>query len=71
LRPAVTLFHNLTQILRLCLPGKFDPASASAGVLDLLARAADLPDFPALNAYVAETQRQVRECFTRILGRAP
>ena len=71
LRPAVTLFHNLTQILRLCLPGKFDPASASAGVLGLLARAADLPDFPALNAYVAETQRQVRECFTRILGRAP
>jgi glutamate-ammonia-ligase adenylyltransferase len=71
LRPAVTLFHNLTQILRLCLPGKFDPASASAGVLGLLARAADLPDFPALNAYVAETHRQVRECFTRILGRAP
>ncbi|MFZ3349675.1 MAG: bifunctional [glutamine synthetase] adenylyltransferase/[glutamine synthetase]-adenylyl-L-tyrosine phosphorylase [Xanthobacteraceae bacterium] len=71
LRPAVILFHNLTQILRLCLPGKFDPASASAGVLGLLARAADLPDFPALNAYVAETQRQVRECFTRILGRAP
>jgi [glutamine synthetase] adenylyltransferase / [glutamine synthetase]-adenylyl-L-tyrosine phosphorylase len=71
LRPAVTLFHNLTQTLRLCLPGKFDPASASAEVLSLLARAADLPDFPALQAYVVETQRQVRECFTRILGRAP
>jgi glutamate-ammonia-ligase adenylyltransferase len=71
LRPAVTLFHNLTQILRLCLPGKFDPASASAGVLSLLARAADLPDFPALQAHVAETQRQVRECFVRIVGRAP
>jgi [glutamine synthetase] adenylyltransferase / [glutamine synthetase]-adenylyl-L-tyrosine phosphorylase len=71
LRPAVALFHDLTQILRLCLPGKFDPASASAGVLSLLARAADLPDFPALQAYVAETQRQVRECFVRIVGRAP
>jgi [glutamine synthetase] adenylyltransferase / [glutamine synthetase]-adenylyl-L-tyrosine phosphorylase len=71
LRPAVRLFHDLTQILRLCLPGKFDPASASAGVLTLLARAADLPDFAALHAHVLETERQVRECFVRILGRAP
>jgi len=68
LRPAVRLFHDLTQILRLCLQGSFNPKTASAGVLGLLARAADLPDFPALNAYVVETQRQVRECFTRILG---
>jgi glutamate-ammonia-ligase adenylyltransferase len=71
LRPAVRLFHDLTQILRLCLPGAFDPKSASAGVLGLLARAADLPDFPALQAHVVETQRQVRECFVRILGKAP
>ena len=67
LRPAVRLFHDLTQILRLCLPGAFDPKAASAGVLGLLARAADLPDFAALNAYVVETQRQVRESFMRIL----
>jgi len=71
LRPAVLLFHELTQILRLCLPGAFDPQTASAGVLSLLARAADLPDFPALQAHVVETQRQVRECFVRILGKAP
>ncbi|MGA8610426.1 MAG: bifunctional [glutamine synthetase] adenylyltransferase/[glutamine synthetase]-adenylyl-L-tyrosine phosphorylase [Xanthobacteraceae bacterium] len=71
LRPAVALFHDLTQILRLCLPGKFDPSAASMGVLTLLARAADLPDFAALQAHVAETQRQVRECFVRILGKAP
>ncbi len=71
LRPAVRLFHDLTQILRLCLPGPFDPKTASTGVLGLLARAADLPDFAALQAHVEETQRQVRECFVRILGRAP
>jgi [glutamine synthetase] adenylyltransferase / [glutamine synthetase]-adenylyl-L-tyrosine phosphorylase len=71
LRPAVRLFHDLTQILRLCLPAAFDPKTASAGVLGLLARAADLPDFPALTAYVEETQRQVRECFVRILGKRP
>jgi glutamate-ammonia-ligase adenylyltransferase len=44
---------------------------ASAGVLALLARAADLPDFTALQAHVMETQRQVRQCFVRILGKAP
>ena len=71
LRPAVRLYHDLTQILRLCLPDAFDPKAASAGVLGLLARAADLPDFPALQAHVVETQRQVRECFVRILGKAP
>ena len=71
LRPAVRLFHDLTQILRLCLPTAFDPKTAGAGVFALLARAADLPNFPALAAHVAETERQVRECFVRILGKVP
>jgi glutamate-ammonia-ligase adenylyltransferase len=71
LTPAVRLFHDLTQILRLCLPAAFDPKTASAGVLGLLARAADLPDFPALAAHLEETQRQVRESFVRILGKRP
>jgi glutamate-ammonia-ligase adenylyltransferase len=69
--PAALLFHELTQILRLCLPGPFDPQAASAGVLALLARAADLPDFAALQAHVVETQLKVRECLVRILGQAP
>ena len=71
LRPAVRLFHDLTQILRLCLSGPFDPKTAGAGVLTLLARAADLPDFAALQAHVEDMQRHVRECFMRVLGRAP
>jgi glutamate-ammonia-ligase adenylyltransferase len=69
LRPAARLFHDLTQVLRLCLPGALDPKSVGAGILALLARAADLPDFPALQAHVEETQRQVRECFVRILAK--
>jgi glutamate-ammonia-ligase adenylyltransferase len=71
LRPAVRLFHDLTQILRLCLPSAFDPKIASPGVLELLARAADLPDFAALSAHLAETQRAVRARFVRILGKTP
>ena len=71
LRPAVKLYLDLTQILRLCLPGAFDPKEAGAGLLRLLCRAADVPDFATLEATLAETQARVRESFVRILGRAP
>src|SRR5262249_49155380 len=46
LRPAVRLYHDLTQVLRLCLPGPFDPRAAAPGLVGLLARAADVPHFP-------------------------
>jgi [glutamine synthetase] adenylyltransferase / [glutamine synthetase]-adenylyl-L-tyrosine phosphorylase len=71
LRPSVRLFHDLTQILRLCLPARFDPQAASPGILALLARAADLPDFRTLSAHLEDTQRTVRAAFVRILGGAP
>jgi glutamate-ammonia-ligase adenylyltransferase len=71
LRPAVRLYHDLTQVLRLCLNAPFDPKAANAGLLRLLARAADLPDFATLEADIAETQKNVRASFVRILGSAP
>jgi glutamate-ammonia-ligase adenylyltransferase len=71
LRPAVQLYQDLTQILRLCLPGPFDPKAAGPGLLRLLARAGGLPDFTMLEATLAETQAKVRESFVRILGKAP
>jgi [glutamine synthetase] adenylyltransferase / [glutamine synthetase]-adenylyl-L-tyrosine phosphorylase len=71
LRPAVRLFRDLIQVLRLCLPASFDLQAASPGILALLARAADLPDFPTLSAHLKDTQRAVRASFIRILGGAP
>jgi glutamate-ammonia-ligase adenylyltransferase len=71
LRPAVRLYQNLTQVLRLCLIAQFTPKTTGAGLLRLLARAADVPDFATLDADLIETQREVRECFVRILGSAP
>jgi glutamate-ammonia-ligase adenylyltransferase len=68
LRSAVRLYHALTQILRLCLPQRFDPATASPALIMLLARAADVPDFKTLEAFLRETQAKVRACFERILG---
>jgi [glutamine synthetase] adenylyltransferase / [glutamine synthetase]-adenylyl-L-tyrosine phosphorylase len=71
LRPAVQLYQDVTQILRLCLPGPFNPKTAGQGLLRLLARAADVPDFATLDATLIETQGKVRESFVRILGKAP
>jgi glutamate-ammonia-ligase adenylyltransferase len=71
LRAAARLYHDLTQLLRLCLPGRFDPTTADPGLVALLARAADVPDWITLDAFVTETEAKVRRCFTRILGRAP
>jgi glutamate-ammonia-ligase adenylyltransferase len=71
LRPAARLYHNLTQILRLCLAGPFDPKTAGQGLLQLLARAADLPDFASLVAHAIDTQQKVRASFTRIVGSVP
>ena len=68
LRPAVQLYQNLSQILRLCLLGPFDPKKTDAGLLRLLARAADVPDFATLDAHVTETQERVRHRFVALLG---
>ena len=71
LRPAVQLYHDLTQILRLCLPGAFDPKTAGAGLLRLLARAADVPDFATLDAtLVGNASEGARELSCGFWGNA-
>jgi glutamate-ammonia-ligase adenylyltransferase len=71
LRAAVQLYQDLTQILRLCLTGPFDPKTAAPGLLQLLARAAGVPDFATLDATLIDLQERVRASFVRILGSAP
>jgi glutamate-ammonia-ligase adenylyltransferase len=71
LRPAVRLYHDLTQILRLCLSRPFDPKTAGPDLIRLLTRAADVPDFATLDAFLGETQAKVRASFERILGSVP
>jgi glutamate-ammonia-ligase adenylyltransferase len=71
LRAAARLYHDLTQILRLCLSAPFQPKNAAAGLLNLLTRAADVPDFATLDAHLAETESRVRASFLRILGQSP
>jgi glutamate-ammonia-ligase adenylyltransferase len=70
LRTAFTLMHDLTQVLRLCLSRKFESAMAGPGLLALLARAGELPDFPRLEAHLIDTQTKVRRIFEKVIGDA-
>jgi len=67
LRPAARLYHDLTQILRLCVSEKFNPQTAGEDLLRIMTRAGDAPDFSALEARVRETQADVRGVFLRLL----
>jgi glutamate-ammonia-ligase adenylyltransferase len=68
LRHAARLYHDLTQILRLCVTGKFNPTTAGENLLRVMARAGDTPDFSTLEARVRETQGEVRRVFQALVG---
>jgi glutamate-ammonia-ligase adenylyltransferase len=67
LRSAARLYHDLTQILRLCVIDRFKPETAGEDLLQVMARAGDAPDFSALEARVKETQAEVRRVFQAIV----
>ena len=69
--PALRLYQAVTQLLRLCVDGLFRPADAPQGLLDLLARAGELPDFASLDRHVRDTEAAVRASFERIIGKVP
>jgi glutamate-ammonia-ligase adenylyltransferase len=66
--PAARLYHTLTQILRLCLDKPFVADEAPRALKDLLARSADMPDFPTLEASLQDTLKAVHEAFDRIVA---
>ena len=66
---ALHLYQALTQILRLCVDGPFKPDEAPKGLLELLARAGELPDFTTLDRHVRDTEEAVRRCFERLIGK--
>jgi [glutamine synthetase] adenylyltransferase / [glutamine synthetase]-adenylyl-L-tyrosine phosphorylase len=67
LRSAALLYHDLTQILRLCVNEKFNPETAGEDLLQIMARAGDAPDFSSLQARVRETQVEVRRVFQAVI----
>jgi [glutamine synthetase] adenylyltransferase / [glutamine synthetase]-adenylyl-L-tyrosine phosphorylase len=67
LTPAATLYHALTQCLRLCLDKPFVPEEAPKALKDLLARSVNMPDFPTLEAMLKDTLANVHDAFERLV----
>jgi [glutamine synthetase] adenylyltransferase / [glutamine synthetase]-adenylyl-L-tyrosine phosphorylase len=66
--PAARLFHNVTQVLRLCQDGPFVPQTAPEGLKRLLARAGDAPDFSRLEAEVSARELAVANLFDELVS---
>ncbi|HET7411020.1 MAG TPA: bifunctional [glutamine synthetase] adenylyltransferase/[glutamine synthetase]-adenylyl-L-tyrosine phosphorylase, partial [Pararhizobium sp.] len=64
------LYTEVSQLVRLCIDGDFDPSDAPTGLVDLVCKAADAPDIKALEARLKETSAGVREAFRRAVGKA-
>jgi [glutamine synthetase] adenylyltransferase / [glutamine synthetase]-adenylyl-L-tyrosine phosphorylase len=68
LKEACLLYHRITQVLRLCVTGAYDPAKSPTGLNQLVARAAGVPDFRAADSLVNDTQKQVAALFDGLIG---
>ncbi|ODN70568.1 DUF294 nucleotidyltransferase-like domain-containing protein [Methylobrevis pamukkalensis] len=67
--PAIRLYNDLAQVIRVALPGPFKPAEAPRGVLELVARAGATPDVARLEVLLVDTEAAVRATFERLVGK--
>ena len=68
LRNACTLYHRLTQVLRLCVSEAYDPDKSPGGLNRILANAAACPDIATAQALLAGTRAEVAAIFDRLIG---
>ena len=66
--PAARLYQALSQIIRLCIDGPFDPAKAPRGLAQLLCQAGDAPDLARLELTLREAQHDVKTQFDAIMA---
>jgi glutamate-ammonia-ligase adenylyltransferase len=60
---ALTLFTDLSQIVRLCIEGDLELKDAPAGLIELLCRAGDAPDIKVLESDIRRLSKAVRRIF--------
>lgn len=65
---ALKLYTDLSQVIRLCIDGPFDPANVPAGLTDRVARAAESPDMKTAEAEVKRLSKAVRKVFSRVVS---
>lgn len=64
---ALKLFTALSQTVRLCIDGDFDPREAPQGLIELLCRVGDCPDLKSLEGEVKRLSKAGREIFGRVV----
>ncbi len=67
LLPAAHLYDELTQMMRLCQDGRFDPEKAPEGLKTILSRAAEVPDFSRIEPLLKDVQQAVAERFDKLV----
>jgi glutamate-ammonia-ligase adenylyltransferase len=65
--PAARLLNDLTQVLRLCVDGAFEPEAAPNGLKELLSRVADAPSFDYLQSMLRGVLAEAAKLFGRIV----
>ena len=58
---ALALYTEISQIVRLCVDGGFDPKDAPAGLIDRVCRAGECPDLRTLEAEIRRVSKAVRK----------
>ena len=64
---AFALYTELSQLIRLCIDGPFDPKEAPAGLTELVCRAGDCPDIKTLEGEVKRLSKAVRKVFQTVV----
>ena len=68
LKDACLLYHRMTQVLRLCINDVYNPANFPAGLNQMVARAAIVPDIRSAESLLIDTQMRVAALFHEIIG---
>lgn len=68
LRAAHRLYAILSQIIRLCVDGVFDPGEAAPSLRRLVTSAGDLPSMETLTTHLEHTQADIRSRFLRLFA---
>ncbi|MEX3008095.1 bifunctional [glutamine synthetase] adenylyltransferase/[glutamine synthetase]-adenylyl-L-tyrosine phosphorylase [Hoeflea sp. TYP-13] len=67
LTDALTLYTQISQIIRLCLESKFEPDESPLAFKELMLRGTDFPDMGTLEAHLEDVSQTVRAIFIRTI----
>lgn len=62
------LLHELTQVLRLCFDGKFEPERAPDGLKRIICDVANLPTFDNVESHLRDIELTIAETFRDVVG---